>query len=87
MRGTGRTTRQIEGMQDGGLFIVHNRYMEGYAKEIAARAGRNIHVVQVADADNFIKGRRFPEFVIDHEVQAHSRISLSLYVHLLERTR
>lgn len=41
MRGTGRTTRQIQNMPDGGVFIVTNDMVD-YCSKIAAMEGKQI---------------------------------------------
>lgn len=68
-RQTGRTTRQLEALNDGDAYVVLNGLHVGYCRRLLHdRLKRNpdaIQIVELSRAAGFLAGRRIPA-TIDH---------------------
>lgn len=79
MRGTGKTTKQIEKLDEGGIFIVHDFFMAEYCRDIAFKMGKKIKVVVYNDDIIFQLKGRDNDVDIDHYLLETKRFSIELF--------
>lgn len=76
-RGSGQTSRQMLRAEPGALYIWVHRHSLAYANALAHHLGRgDLEVTSpkvLDDGGNRLRGRRFPEIVVDHACQLTDR--------------
>ena len=74
-RGSGTTTRQLKDAADGALFIAVNSSALDYTKSLARHLGRmDLWIYPPTALENqSLRGRDYPEIVLDHAVQLTER--------------
>ena len=75
MRGSGRTTQQLQELPMGSLFIVGTPSQRDYTKALAHRLGRQDLFIKTIDECRFphsaIAGMEFPAAAVDHAATWH----------------
>lgn len=79
-RGSGRTTRQLQRMPNGGLFVVQNEAHARYVRELAEHLGRqDVRVESLAWVLAYRwQGLRWPAAAVDHGVEPTERDAAAL---------
>jgi hypothetical protein len=68
-RGSGRTSRQLAALPDGGVYLVHTQAMVSYCQRLLNHIGRARDAVTFVTADlteRAIWGRRVSAWDVDH---------------------
>lgn len=68
-RGSGRTTRQLAALPDGGVYLVHTRAMASYCQGLLQQIGRERNAVTFVTAglrEQDVWGRRIVAWDVDH---------------------
>jgi len=68
-RGSGRTTRQLAALPDGGVYLVHTQAMVRYCQMLLQHIGRARDAIAFVTADlneRAILGRRVTAWDVDH---------------------
>lgn len=68
-RGSGRTTRQLAALPDGGVYLVHTQPMVDYCKRLLIHLGRkhdSLTFVTPPNVDRAARGKRIEAWDVDH---------------------
>lgn len=90
LRGTGRTTKQLQGLKKGGIYLLLASHEVGYTRNLAGSLGLGPFAFMTVQ--NFLSGDiwkacRYQDFDIDHHAQECLFVGGQTYARLAEILR